>query len=484
MENEFYEEDGISLGQIFKVMFLRWKLLLIIAASIFVVGILGTQLIYNKMKTKYSSTIEYVNVLGATDGTYINNSIFNYRDIIKLSNLNSIKNSNSDFASIDVEKIVNNEDITLTKKIDENLKTSFYTIQIKASYFKSSKQAKDFINAIFNIPVNELVSIYETSDNKSYLTAYNDCTDYESQIEALYNELNLLDNKYTELLKNYPESSVNGKNISAYQVLFQNKYGQVVEKIIDSNSNYTTTNNNNNSTTTETKTNVNNNVTIKYKVIEDLKNELSAKKYVKDFEANKASLLNRKASLEKQIEDNNIVIESLEDKIVLYNTGKNRNDSSYVEDPNDLKISNNNNDAFTPLTTEISKLQKENAEISSEIAIIDTQIANNGGSTDEIITYEAKLSNLYTSLVVSANEYTNVSTTVVKNYSNVEYESKAIEASGGLGLIVSALLSLVAGLVVACVVNLIIDREKLKPGYFDKENNSKKEEKVIENKEE
>ena len=479
MENEFYEEDGVSILQIFKVMFLRWKLLLIIAASIFVVGILGTQLIYNRMTTKYESTIEYANVLGETDGTYINNSIFNYRDIIKLSNLNSVKESSDDFKSIDVESIIKNEAITLSKKLDETSKTYLYTISIKAKYFSDKNQAKEFIKGIFNVAVNDLVSIYEKSDNKSYLTAYNDCRDYESQIDALYNELNFIDTNYTSLLKIYPASSVDGKNISAYQVLFQNKYGQVVEKTTETTSNTTNTTNNTNETTTKKTV-----TTIKYKVIEDLKNELSAKKYVKDFDSNKASLLNKKAALEKQIEDNNVIIEALEDKIVLYNTGKDRNASGYVADPNDLMISGTTNDAFTPLTTEISKLQKENAELSGDIAIIDAQIAANGGDADEVAAFETKLTSLYNSLANSADEYTTVSSSVVKNYSKAEYTSKALETTGGLNLIISVLLSLIAGLVVACIVNLIIDREKLKPGYFDKEYNSKKEEKVIENKEE
>ena len=159
MGNELYEEEGISLGQIFKVMFLRWKLLLIITASIFVIGMLGTQLIYNKLKTRYSSTIEYVNVLGATDGTYIDNSIFNYRDIIKLSNLQTVKESSDDFKSIDVEKINKDEAITLTKKFDETTKTYLYTISVKAKYFSDKNQAKEFINSVFNIAVNGLISI-------------------------------------------------------------------------------------------------------------------------------------------------------------------------------------------------------------------------------------------------------------------------------------------------------------------------------------
>ncbi len=448
MENEYYEEDGVSLGQIFKVMFLRWKLLLIITASIFVVGLLGTQLIYNRMKTKYVSTIDYVNVVGETDGTYINNSIFNYRDIIKLDNLTKVKNSNESFSSIDVEKISKNEEITLTKTYDESSKLYTYSISIRTKFFKDSDQAKEFLYEVLNTPVSNLISIYETSDNKSYLSAYTDSNYYEIQIEALYNELNLIDNKYTELLKIYPESSIEGKNVSEYQVLFQNKYGQTVEK-----------------------NNENNKTVVKYKVIEDLKNELSANNYVKDFDKNEAALLNEKAALQKQYDENEALIAAQEGRIEKYN-------GSLIID------NSKSSEALVPFTTEISKLTAENEKIQFEIDVIDAKIAAQGGSQAEITAFETKLNNLYNSLATSANEYTNVSSNVVKNYSKTEYVNKAIESTGGLGLIISALLSLIAGLVVACVVNLIIDREKLQPGYFDKENNSKKEEKVVENKEE
>ena len=440
MENEFYEEDGLSLGQIFKVMFLRWKLLLIITASIFIVGMLGTQLIYNRMKTYYSTSVEYVNVISSDEESFVNNSKFNYRDIIKLDNLNAIKSSDSKFDSIDVNKLVDDEEITITKTTNDQTKKSIFTVKAKGKYFKSSEIAKEFFNKLLNSPVTELSKIVENTNNKLYLSAYENSIDYDSQIEALYNEISLIDSKYTKLLDIYVEAKVEDRDMATIQIALQNKFGKTVDEDKE----------------------------VSYKVIDDLKNELLKKNYVKDFDKNKITLINKKAALEKQINDNNDIINALEDKIDLYNTN----------------YSNLANDAYTPITTEITKLTTENSEMNNQILVIQSQLDNNGGDATERATFEAKLTALYNELKNEADNYTTNSKDVVNQYAKAETNGKAITSTGGLGLIISALLSLIAGLVVACIVNLIIDREKLKPGYFDKENNSKTEEKVIENKEE
>ena len=440
MENEFYEEDGVSLGQIFKVMFLRWKLLLIITASVFIVGMLGTQLIYNRMKAYYSTSVEYVNVINDDEETFVNNSKFNYRDIIKLDNLKAIKSSDTKFDSINIEKLVDEEDISISKTINEQTKKSVYTVKVKGKYFNSSETAKEFLNKLLNSPVNELSKLVENANNKLYLTGYDNSIDYESQIEALYDEISLIDSKYTKLLDIYVEAKVDDKDMASIQIALQNKYGKTVDE----------------------------DKKVSYKVIDDLKNELLKKNFVKDFDKNKNALINEKEALEKQINDNNDIIKALEDKIDLYNT----------------KYSNLTNDAYTPITTEITKLITENSKMNNQILVIQSQLDNNGGDATERAAFEAKLTALYNELKTEANNYTTNSKDVVNLYAKAETNGKALTSTGDLGIIISALLSLVAGLIIACIVNLIIDREKLKPGYFDKDNNSKKEESLIENKEE
>ena len=416
---EYYEEDeGISLGQVFKVIFRRWKLLLIVTLVILIIGVLGTQLIYNKSKLNYSTTVEYVNVTKSDQETYINDSKFNYRDIIKIDNLNKVKSSDDSFSSIDVVKIVENEHVSITKNTKEGTNTTSYTVSVKGSYFKNSEQAKKFLYAVMSSPVNELISLVENSNNKIYLNAYKDSSDYETKVSFLLSEIELLDKKYSELNNLFPESFVDNKSVSDYQIALETKYG-----IISGSSSYSE--------------------------IENLKNELSSKNYVKDFDKNKDTLLNKKTSINKTITSNEAIIEALEDKIIKYN-------GSIVID------NNKSSEALQPFTSEIARLTEQNRIMQNEIDIIDEKIANQGGTQAEIEAFEKKLNSLYNDLVKSADEYTDVSTSLIEEYSKIEYTGKAIESEGGLGLIISAVLFLVAGFVVAAIVNLILDRKYLK----------------------
>jgi len=438
---EYYEEDeGVSLGQIFKVIFRRWKLLLFITGIIFVFGLLGSQLIYNKLKTEYSSTVEY-NVVNVNEGKYIDDSKFNYRDLIQASVLSKVKESDEKYKKVDVEGLIKNENISIEKNTKDSNQTSVvtFTVKVRGKYFPNSETAKDFIYDVLNQAVLDTISIIENSNHKMYLKAYNDAKDYEAEINYLNQEITYLVGNYDKLIELYGDVNSNisdkdNEKISTYKVALENEFNKQT----------------------------NNNI-ITYKAIEDLRNELTAKNYVKDFKNNEEALKNKKASLEKKIEENNTTIKSLEDKIALYNSGKKSNE--YTEA--DLMISGNANDAFTPLTTEISKLQAENAKNLYDINIIDAQLANQGGDANEIKSFEARLNKIYEALDKYADIYKNVSTSVVKNESNVAYTGKALEASGGLGLIISVLLFLVGGFVVAAIVNLILDRKYLKEGYND-----------------
>ena len=430
---EYYEEDeGVSLGQIFKVIFRRWKLLLFITGIIFVFGLLGSQLIYNKLKTEYSSTVEY-NVVNVNEGKYIDDSKFNYRDLIQASVLNKVKESDEKYKKVDVEGLIKNENISIEKNTKDSNQTSVvtFTVKVRGKYFPNSETAKDFIYDVLNQAVLNTISIIENSNHKMYLKAYNDAKDYEAEINYLNQEITYLVGNYDKLVELYGDVNSNisdkdNEKISTYKVALENEFNMQT----------------------------NNNI-ITYKAIEDLRNELVAKNYVKDFKNNEEALENKKAALEKSIAENDAIIESLEAKIKAYNNGS-------------LNIKeSNSSDAFTPLTTEISKLQVENAKSQYNISVIIAQLTSQGGSAEDIKSFESRLNKIYEALDKYADIYKNVSTSVVKNESNVAYTGKALEASGGLGLIISVLLFLVGGFVVAAIVNLILDRKYLKEGYND-----------------
>ena len=222
MEN--YEEEGISLGQIFKVIFRRWKLLLFITGIIFVFGLLGSQLIYNKLKTNYSTEVDY-SVANVNGGTYIDNSKFNYRDLIKLSNLEEIKNNKSEYSNIDVKKMSDDENISIVRNAKDNNENSqvTFTLTVSGKYFKNATQAKDFMFDVLNQTVVNTIDIVSNSAHDANLKAYKESTDYDSAIYYLEEQVYYLVSQYDKYVSLYGDvnakSGTNDAKLSVYLLL-------------------------------------------------------------------------------------------------------------------------------------------------------------------------------------------------------------------------------------------------------------------------
>ncbi len=414
-----YEDEGISLGQIFKVIFRRWKLLLFITGVIFVVGLLGSQLIYNKLKTDYTTSIVY-NVQGVNDGVYADNSQFNYRDLVKLETLEQVKASDEKFSSIDIKTLVEKEKISIKKEIvqDENKTSSqiVFTITASGRYFKNAEQARDYFAAVLAVPVNKTISITEDANNTINLDAYTKSNDFGEQVNYLKAQLSYLNSKYDALIAQFGDiypSGDNQKKLSEYR-LELNSYFEIHK-------------------------------------FSELDNELTAYKYVKNFNDNKTKLEVRKASLEKQITDNEKVISALYDYMVKLNN----NSENFTQ-------SIQSSEMFTPYTSQIASLTASNASMQNEVTDINKQLAENGGDAAKITAFEQKLASYYNQLDSDTEIYTTVSKHVVSENTSFDYTGKSIDSKGGLSLIISVLLFLIGGFVVAAIVNLILDRKYLK----------------------
>lgn len=417
---EEYEEEGVSLGQIFKVIFRRWKLLLFITGLIFVFGVLGTQLIYNRLKVNYKTTVVY-NVVGLSDGTYSDGSRFNYRDLVKLDALNKVKESNEKYKNIDVEALANKEKISISQNVIQDdtktVTTVTFSISTKANCFKSVEIATEFMYDVLYAPVAKTIEIEKEANRKSNLTAYNLASTYQNQINYLKNQLNYINEKYNYLISTYGDQQKTlEKRLSEYK--------QVLNSYFEQNT------------------------------FDELENELIANNYVKDFNHNKQELEIRRESLVKKISDNQNIIDSLYEQIKRLNGG------------NDIDVTTlQSSDVFTPYTTQIANLTIANAQMENEISDIDQQIANGGGSAADIQAFNDKLTSYYTKLDTETDLLHERIVTVTTDNVGIDYYGKAIESSGGISLLISALLFLVAGFVVAAIVNLIIDRKYLKEDF-------------------
>ena len=100
---DYYEDEGVSLGQIFKVIFNRKILLLIVSLSVAVVFFVSFYLIYNPSVRNYEVGFIY-EAPSLSQGKYIDGSVFSYSDVVSLNNLEKVKASNEKYKDIDIEK--------------------------------------------------------------------------------------------------------------------------------------------------------------------------------------------------------------------------------------------------------------------------------------------------------------------------------------------------------------------------------------------
>ena len=218
MEEKY--EEGIDLLTIVKVAFGRKLLLAIITVVITVIGILGIQFLYSKPNEKYLSSFEY-SIPGINEGRYIDGSNFNYRTLISLNNLVNVKDSNSEFNSINVWDMYNNNDIQITYTYldsdNQPLADPYYTINVKKSYFSSDKQAAKFISEIANYPIEKTLEIVKNTTYDYNLKSYNSALTYEGQIQYLESQIELLNDKYLTLITDYGDLYIDEEQISQKQ---------------------------------------------------------------------------------------------------------------------------------------------------------------------------------------------------------------------------------------------------------------------------
>ena len=123
----------------------------------------------------------------------------------------------------------------------------------------------------------------------------------------------------------------------------------------------------------------------------------------------------------------------------------------------------------------IANLIIENVDLAQRIEEIEIKITNATNATPLFI---SKMETVKNNLNTATDKYIEVEKYLINEYSKISFKNARIleEESGG-SLIKYALFSLIAGFILGCAVNLIVDRKYLFEDYPEK---SKKEPKVSE----
>lgn len=412
MEDEIENGGGgITLGYIFRTIFSQKWIALIIAAVITVAGTLGLYFL-GKQNVVYSVSfvLQLPNTGDATSTsyTYPDGESFYFTDLISAENLKAVAEREGFENVIDadkVEQMVKHNDITITRtvdKIDEDAKEGVYdlnyTIKVKAKYFAEEDSARDFIEALTVFP-REYIAKMNINYDQSLTTSVSAVT-YDEQLDLLRNQAMYIQSKYAEL-------------INAYGNEFVVKDGRTLAQCKDEVDAYLTQD-----------------------LFSSLKNRAKENSYIK-------SGTEEKIKYESELYSKNLALERAENTLLELTKFQTSTGSTIIYD-------------------EIISLNREIATLNQEIDIIKGYLASySDESKIAPAEFEAEIAKVEGAVAKFTEDIKPVASYVYGRVTKINYLSpKIVEVEGGRGLVMSAAISIVAGVVLAAVVAYIVGWSK------------------------
>lgn len=411
------EQQGLSICEIFKVIFKRIWWVVAVTAAVTVIAVLFAALIYNKGKVAYNVSYELV-YPNSGSNLYPDGTDFRLHDIVSFGTLEEIKSSDKDkFGSIDIESMAADDDISIATVPGSNGEGEYLKITVLAKYFKNKTQAAEYLRALVENPVNKINGMVQTAEYGSNLTAFDNADTYEQKIAYLDEQKRYLLGMYDELIganNEYLYYKVNDNSLRDYRLGVEKAYTEQYKQAISS--------------------------------------DLQVNQYVYATEKYKVWANSRIAALNKEKAANNVRITALKeerDKII----GDNNNSSSI-----------NTVESFN---AEIIRLINANSNIDIELADINSALANiNSEDKTKQNAFDAKLALVRANLAAEVETLKTVRSAFYEEKSQVLYKSNKIVADGGISILLAALIGAVVGFAVVAIIICIIDLPKYKRAKY------------------
>ena len=348
------QEDGFSVLRVLKVVFRRPWLFAGIALLLAVALFLGIRFGVNPVSSEYyiRFSLEFP---GIETRRYPDGTAFRYQDMVGLANLDAVK--------------------------------GYYTLRVKASYFRNADAARSFLRAVARTPIEYVNRVSTASDWGFYLSQYAQADTYSERIDLLAAQRDYLSGKYDELIATYGENySVNGKTLLSYRADVNAVMSKNQQLLFSS--------------------------------------ELQANGYLYDEMAARLQL----QSLTYELQTNLEMLELLPDGSLSETVGE-----------------------------KALELIERNAEIEREMAALDPDgdgeilydaeaSAAFGARMDEVCSRFADVTDVYTDVYGS----------ILRTESAVLFDSNRVQTDGGIGTVLSLLLSVAAGVVLSFGVVLLL----------------------------
>ena len=208
------EQNGISIADIFRTIFVQKWLTLAIAVVLTVACTFGIYFLGNGNKRYYEMCFSLVMPNNTNEAiyTYPDGTKMHYADFISYTSLNRAAEMSG--INVDVNRIINNGDISISRTVSEYEGVN-YTVTCKSEYFASYDSARQFLAAVAHLPVSKFSSMVLNYD--VYLTLASQADDYESEIGLLISQLESVEHELSSLITIYGGQVIaGGKSLNAH----------------------------------------------------------------------------------------------------------------------------------------------------------------------------------------------------------------------------------------------------------------------------
>lgn len=399
------EGSGITIGYVFRTIFSQKWLALILAALITIVGVLGLYF-WGKRSEVYSASfvlqLPYTGDVATTSYTYPDGESFYYTDLKSSSTLEKVA-AGEGFEKINIKKMVKKDDIKILRSVDRvdvNSNDGVYDLNYTIKVKSSYFKNEDEARAF----IEALVSIprnHIISMNINYdmsLTTSKLAITYAEQLARLKNQTTYIQSEYENLIKGYGQE-------------FVTESGKTLAQYKDEIDQY-----------------------ISQDLFTSLKGLADKYGYIKSEEA-KLKYEGDKESKLLALERANKKLEALKEMQV----------------------------GSTIIDGQIVAIAEEIGNLQYELGIIQTYLDTYENAIETPQEFKDAVDGVEEAVTAFTNDIKPVASYVYGKVTKINYMStNVVEIEGGRGLMISTVLSLVAGIVVAAIVAYIVGWSKQK----------------------
>ncbi len=407
-------EDGISIGELFSIV---WKRKIIVAIATIVtmlVVLLTVMLFVNPSKTVYKTTFE-LEFMGLNNNKYPSGKSFEYRNIVSDDSVIEVLSNEDYFNKTEIQNF-NSDTLSIVeivpKTIDETSILKEYVITVNANLFKTREDAGMFITDLINLEYERIIADFNSISYSTSIDMALNSETFELELNLLNTQKNYILTHYADLIEVFGDQTINGKKLSSYRVEADTYYS------INSISNLST--------------------------------KLSHSFYVKD-ESNLYSLELRANSLNIQINESTLKQTELI---------KQRDELLDKANANFFPEIDSYNNQIVELTTQLIDLN-----ISLDNVNLKINACKEGLTVDEEVelnAFIAELKRISDKTVEFTNELTEVTQNLFADFTYAKIPSREVATSeGSISIILAALVGAVLGGGISCVAVVALDLSKL-----------------------